>query len=305
MAQIVFDPKQGQLVVSSEDRKAIDNRLKAIFRSGDIDAHKALGEVIVGPIRAMVAYNEWCSRFFIPKNVTPGEFVRIKKPTYFATAYYTSPDGQTTFVRPGHKYGTISWSMIDTGIELHWDDMESGGYEGLAQYMSDASEELARKRDDMALTVIDAGIAGLTGHVIEVSGAMTKKSVDVILRAAAAGPFNLTFAVINPGRAMDMTDWVWSNTNSLWLQIARGDEVLRNGYIGNYGGIPWVVNKSVSQDYVYFGTDPGNVGWHFTMGGTRSASDTDIIKKLDRHMMDEKHSYNVENATGLYQLVIT
>lgn len=298
--------RNGEFQVAASDMLTIQKELERLAASDDRRVHSAFAAKIFGPIRTKATFEEVYDVFYQTQPVAPGEIVRIAQADYIGVAYFTSPDGQAMFVRPGRKYATIVWKMVDTGMEFHWDDLAEAGWPMLSFYMSQAAEELARKRDGRAKTVLDASIAGQAGHTITAYDKMTRSAVDSVIRAASDDKFPITFAVVAPSTAMDMAYWT-SPSNSLWRTPDElGTLIIQQGHISNYGGIAWIVKRFASTTSVYFGGVPGDNGqWRFQKGGVRKASDVDITKRLDRYVWDEKWAHYIDGGQANYKITIS
>lgn len=298
--------KNGEFQIAASEQAGINAQLRRLAESDNRRLHRAFAARIFGPISTKAAYEEVYDVFYQTQSVTPGEMVRIAQADYIGVAYYTSPDGQTMFVRPGRRYATIEWRMVDCGMEFGWDDLAEAGWPMLAHYMVQAAEELARKRDARALTVLNTAIAAQAGHTITCYGNMTRSAVDSVIRAASDDKFPITFAVIAPSTVMDMAYWT-APSNSLWRTPDElGSQIIQQGHISNYGGIAWIVKRFASTSTIYFGGVPGDNGqWRFRKGGTRRGSEVDIIKRLDRYVWDEKWSHYIDGGQALYKITIS
>jgi hypothetical protein len=73
----------------------------------------------------------------------------------------------------------------------------------------------------------------------------------------------------------------------------------------NYGGAEWYVNPFVPTDVLYFGGSPNQIGWRQIKGSQQTASDVDITRKRDLHViLDSEYSHYVGNAYTLAKLTI-
>lgn len=298
--------ERGEFAIAATEMAELSDLLKRLAGSDDRAFHKAFAQRIFGPIRTKAEYEEVYDTFFVTQPVQPGEMIRIAQADYIATAWYTTPSAQVRYVRPGRKYSAIEWKMIDTGMKFGWDDLAEAGWPMLNFYMSQASEELARKRDAAAVAVIDTSIAAQAGHTVTCYGALTRSAVDSVLRAASDDKFPISFAVIAPSTVMDMANWT-APVNSLWRTPEKyGEQIVQEGHVSNYGGIAWYSKRFAATGSVYFGGVPGDNGmWRFVKGGTRTATDVDIDTKEDRYTWDEKWSYNIEGGAALYKITIS
>jgi hypothetical protein len=301
--------KGGQWVMSNEDRHEIDALLARVGQSGETDVHKLLAQRIIPPIKQTADYLEWTRALWVTQDIGYNEVVRIAVDNPSMIALYTSPNGQVFYTRPGRTtYVAPEFEMIDCGLEIGWDDMAAAGWDIFGEKVKEAGEELARKRDTAAQTVLDAACATVSGHAATVSGgAMTKASVDAIFRLAATANWNIQTVLLNSGDVMDMTDWVWTAANGLWTQNAPSltDQILRQFYVSGYGGANWIAYHTVPASKIYFLSSPATMGaYRWRRGGMRTASDVDITKKVDRHTWDEKWGHYWGNCYSVWSLTI-
>jgi len=269
------------------------------------ELHQLVGQGIREPIRTMAEYREWTNIFFEPWQLGDIEDNRIPLDDYIALAWETHPDGQVMIVRPGIRWTRPDFTMIDTAMEIQWDTMRAAGWPILRRKMQECAEELARLRDSMGRAVLDTAVASVAGHTTTVATDITKAAIDAVFKAGATIGFPMRRVAINSGTVLAMRGWTGS---SFGLEHLTDDMVRRlvvRGYLGEYGGADWYAHHSVPADYVYFGGEPSAIGYHQMRGGTRAASDVDIINKTDIHTLDEKHAYYVGNAYNLRRLQIT
>jgi len=300
-----YDPQRGELIITAAGKQQINALLRRVGRSTDVNMHHQLAAALIEPIRKIAPYVEWTQTFFVQRNLKDGEDPALPLDDYTCAAFYTGPTGQALFTRPGRRYFRPDFTMIDVGLAIGWDDMANAGWDVLARKQVECAEELARKRDALAQAVLDAAVSSVAGHTPTVASSMTKAAVDSIFASANAAGWQITQVVINTGRAMDMTSWTWP-ADGMWLTgPERGEEILRQGYISNYGGAAWIARHTVPSNYVYFSVAPSMVGVKTQLGDTRTASDVDIYKKEDHYVWDERLSYAVLNEYGLWRLEIT
>ena len=306
MSSITFD--NGNFVFAGDARERIDAQLRRVGLSGDVSQHKMLADMIIPPIRLVAEYQEWTRMFFEQKNIGPMDYVRIAQEEPGVIALYTSPNGQVYFTRPGiTTYVSPSYLMIDSGLEIGWDDMASAGWDVLGRKVLETGEEFARKRDAQGQSFLDAAAAAVSGHAATVSGGvMTMAAVDAIFKAASTAGWDITQIAINSATVMDMKSWVWGSAQHLWMQPTNDQLVLQKFYASNYGNAAWYAFRSVPTNYVYFSGTPAQMGSkRYLQGGTRTASDVDIKKRVDLYTWDEKWGHYIENTYPLWRLEIT
>jgi hypothetical protein len=300
--------KNGQFVYEADALRKFNDLARLVGQSSDRSLHEMIASTIIPPITNVVAYEEWTNIFFREYPVDLNNLPRIAVDNPSMIALYTSPTGEAMFVRPGRTtYSTISLSMIDAGLEIGWDDMAMAGWNIFERKVSEVGQELARKRDELGKTVIDAAVAAVAGHVITVTGGkMTKAGVDSVIKAASSAGWNLTTVVVHPTTFMDMTDWVWSSATHLWENPVKDAELLTTLRVANYGGLNWVPKLYCPTDRLYFSCGPEVTGgYRWTAGGLRTATDMDIKKKTDRHIWDQKLGHSLLNPYAIWALDIT
>lgn len=262
---------------------------------------------VMEPIAQVVDYMEMYSIFFQPWQLTEGEDNKIPLEDIVALAWETHEDSSVLYVRPGYLWTRPDFVNFDTGVEIHWDLMQRAGWNVLARQMKRAAEALARKRDEYLKGLLEAAL--INSHITSVAGGtITKAAVDAVLVAQATIGFPITQALINPGILMGMGAFNWNGGSNVGLVVPPevANEILRTLVFMNYGGVTWYSNPFAPTDRVFFSTAPAYIGYHQTMGEMKSASDTDITEKLDRHAIyDQYHSGYVQNAYGLAKLTIT
>jgi hypothetical protein len=306
MSSITFD--NGNFVFAGDARERIDAQLRRVGMGGDVNQHKMLADMIIPPIRLVADYQEWTRMFFEQRNIGPRDNVRIALEEPGVIALYTSPNGEVFFTRPGiTTYVSPSYLMIDSGLEIGWDDMASAGWDVLGRKVLETGEEFARKRDVQGQSFLDAAAVAVSGHAATVAGGvMTMAAVDAILKAASAAGWDITQIAVNTATVMDMKSWVWGSEQHLWMQPTNDQLVLQKFYASNYGGASWYAFRSVPTNYVYFSGTPAQMGSkRYLQGGTRTASDVDIKKRVDLYTWDEKWGHYIENTYPLWRLEIT
>lgn len=303
---ITFDFQHGTFVPSQGDLDKVTSLLAAVRdrRYG----HNVFAQNLFGPIRTRAVYVSWTQDlFYTPtSSVSPsGEFPRVAVSDYVATAWMTSPDGTVSYVRPGRRYLRPTFQMVKAGMEISWYDLESAGWDMLNYHIGETGEEIAAKVDGMAKAVLDAAIS--SSNTVNVPGTLTKAAVDYILKLAAANKFPIRLAVINPALIMDMSNWqiplnwMWSN-----LPTAYGNQIVRQGYITDYGGITWIVRDWAPADAVYFSGPPQEGGqYHFLYGAPRVDSAEDIDNGVTRYAFREQHGFLIAGGMALYKINIT
>lgn len=305
--RIRFDTKSGRFTFASQnDLTDINELLRRTGASGSRDEHVAMAAAIIGPIKQVADYNEWTRGFFTSRPVTPGEIIRIAVTKPSVIALSTSVNGEVLFTRPNRSYSTIDYQSMDTGIEVGWDDLRAAGWNLMSGLIKEAGEALARKRDTAGKAILDAAVT-LASHSTNSTGNVLAKSVvDAVFKSAASLGWKITNVTINSGTIMDMTNWVMPS-NSMWeMPTELGSDIVRQGYVSNYGGATWTAFQSAPATEVYFTASPEDMAaYHFTLGETREAQDIDIRKRVDLMTWDEANGYYLGNPYAIWKIAIT
>jgi len=303
--------RNGGFELEASVREKLNAHLRRIGLSGDKRMHEMLATTILPPIKQTADYVEWTKVFYQSYDVgNPAlDSVRIAVDNPSMMALYTSPTGSVEFVRPGRTtYVAPSYKMVDAGLEIGWDDMASAGWDILGAKIKEVGEELARKRDEQGLAILDAAAETVSDHAPDTSGgAMTKAGVDAIFRAAATAGWQIKNVVINSGTIMDMSDWVWSDASHLWdMPRELGNSLLKDFYVSGYGGANWFAFKEAPAAKVYFAAEPAACGaYRWRWGGTRTATDINIVRRTDLYTWDEKWGHYWGNPYALWRMDIT
>lgn len=297
--------KGGIFNLTAEDRSRLDALVRQTGLSGEKREHEMMGQALAEPIRQTTPYVSWTEHFFTSQAVGAAQDNRIPLDEFTTVAFYSSPTGQVLYTRPGRSYTRPDFTMIDCGIEIGWDTMAEAGWNILARKQVEAAEELARKRDTLATTVLNAAVtASGNTSVTAAGGVMTKAAVDAVFQTMASRGWNIRTVVGNTGDLMDMTNWTLANALWQWPdEITR--TLVTQFYWSDYGNCQWYGYSSAPTSYIYFGVEPSQIGYHQTKGDIRTASDIDITKKVDLHTYDEKDAYIVCNNYGLWRLYVT
>lgn len=297
----------GRLTLEAEQREHFMSQLKAAFRiESAADRIKAVSQIVYPPIRKVAEYLEWTQHFFVPETVTPGSVVRIAQDEYTAYAFYSSPDGGIMYTRPWRKYTTIDWRQIRVGIELEW-TIADWGWDVVSAKMLEVAEELARRRDELRQPLLTAAAISQAGHMPTVATSLTKASVDSVITTAAGAGFPVTQVAVNTGTLMAMTGWTLPANSMISgaYPPSLGSDMLTKLYTEGYGGLRWIVNHTIPSNYLYFSGAANKVGWFFTNGGARTASEQDISRDVDKHTWRQEVAAHVEGSHYVWRLEIT
>lgn len=289
------------------------NAYLARFGAGGGASHAERHELIAAvmePIAQVINYMQMYDIFYMPWGLAEGEDNKIPLEDIVTLAWETHEDSAVLFVRPGYLWTRPDFVTFDTGVEIHWETIARAGWNVLSRQMQRAAENLARKRDEFLRGALLGALLPQNISIVT-GGTITKASIDSILIAAATIGFPMTQAVINPGILMGMGNFNWSNSASgtpnpgliLPPEVANG--ILRTLVFLEYGGVTWYSNPFAPVTEVLLSCAPTFIGYHQTMGEMKSASDVDIIEKVDRHAIyDQYHAAYVQNAYALRKLTI-
>ena len=282
----------------------VDNLLAPLATGGSKDDHELVAAQITEPIQQVVPFVESYSPvFFEDRGYGEIEDNSIPVEDLPTMAFQTHQDGAVLYTRAGYSFTRPEWTTWDTGIEVPWKMLKKAGWNFLARQMQYATWELARKRDAAAKAVLTAAIPTVYRYTVS-GGKLTKTALDAVIKAKSSIGFPVRRVLINSGTIMDMATFTWPT--GLYLPDGEARELIRNLYIGNYGGCDFYINPFVPADYVYFGGMPNEIGYHQTMGAVTAASDVDITNKIDKHAIyDCDHAWYVGNAWTLASLQIT
>ena len=291
--------------LTAADQKRLDALVRQVGMSTVRDDHVMLGQQMADPIRQVADYVSWSEPFFLRRNYAPAEDNRIPTDSYLAVAFYTSPTGQVHYVRPGRSYVRPDFTAISAGIEIGWDTQAEAGWNLLARKQQEASEELARKTDALALTVLNASITA-SGNTTATAagGVLTKAAVDTALATMAARGFPAKFVVLNTADAMDMSNWAVQNSLLRWTPD-QAEDLTTQLYWATYGGATWLASPWAAASTVWLCAGPEKTGYHQTKGGIQTASDINITKRVDLHTYYKKDAFYVANDYALHTITVT
>ena len=314
---IGFNPKTGEYVIGTHKitgepgntltasqitsyQRDLNSMLRNISTLSAQD-HQDLAAAIVEPIQKVVPYIEIYSDAFVNVNYGELEDNAIPVEDVQTIAWETNLDGAARPVRPGFSWTRPSFVFYDTAIEMPWATARYAGWNVLARSMKRATEDLARKRDQLAGNVWDAAV--LPSHVVTVTGgALTKAGIDTVIKNAMDTGFPVKRAIVNPGTLAEMSGFTWPNN----LSADRVDKLLTKFMFTDYGGVVWELNPFFSTTEVRFYGDPSEVGWHQTQGSVKNASQVDVINKRDVYLIEDAgHAYYVGSDATLWQILIT
>jgi hypothetical protein len=297
----------GEFTLEASEKQNIEYLLNQIFSSStpNREQMELLGAEMVEMVETVADYLEYGQWILAPVEIGVKDQITLVTRRYDVQAFTTSVDGQVFPTRVGYGTDLFSYTKIDCGFEILWDDLEVAPFDFLQQKIKEAGEELARKRDSLLSAVVATAAASVAGHFPTVSTTMTKASIDSIYKLAAADGMPINRVVINSGTVLDMRTAAFG-VGGTWLVLPDDEarQLLRQGYF-EYGQAEWRTSHNVASDKVYFVTEPRKVGMTVRKGPLGNASDIDIKRHTNLYTYWEKRANYVYNAYGLYELTIT
>jgi hypothetical protein len=304
-ANVMAASNELPLITEGYDVATVDQLLaRLVGTSADLKAERtAFAAAAVEPVMQIVPYVEMYNRFFMQVSYQQGEDNALPvEDQLSAVAYSSHPQTGIQYVKPGYLFTRPTFSTFTTGIKMPWSTMAKAGWNVLARQMNYAAWEMAKKRDAAAKTVIDAAVP--TSHKLTVTGSLTKTSVDQVIRQSNQIGFPVKFAVINPGRLMEMQSWTWGATG-FFIPQGVAQQLVDNLYYGNYGGVQWYAHPYASVNTVYLSGDASFLGWHQTKGTPRNDSAIDIDLGVDKYSFrDAEHAWYIQSGLPLWTITI-
>lgn len=292
---------------AEDQRKHFEAQMKAAMRIKDHSQRRnAVEAMVLPPIRKVADYLEWSQIFFVPRSVSPAEDVRIAKDEYTVVAVMNSPDGEPFYTRPWRQYSTVTFREIKVAFEIEWDTAE-WGWDVMGTKMLEASEEMARKRDDLRSPLLDAAAVSQGGHIPTVATSITRDSVNSVIKGAERAGFPVTQVACNSARIMDQTEWTLASNSMVSGVVPQelGRDLVTKLFTNGYGNLTWQLNHSTPYTYLYFSGPAAKVGHFFTKGGVRTASDTDIDRAVDRYNWRQVVGADVQGSHWVWRLQVT
>lgn len=292
---------------AEDQRNHFMAQMKAAMRIKDHSQRRnAVEAMVLPPIRKVADYLEWSQMFFVTRPVSPAEDVKIAKDEYTAVAVMNSPDGEPFYVRPWRQYSGVTYREIKAGMELEWDTGE-WGWDVAGTKMLEVSEELARKRDDFRVPLLDAAAVANGGHIPTVATSITRDSVNSIIKTSTRVGFPVTQVACNSARLMDQTEWTLASNSMVSgsMPESLGQDLVTKLFTNGYGNLSWALNHTIPYSYLYFSGPASKVGHFFTKGTLRSASDTDIDRGVDRYNWRQVIGAEVQGTWWVWRLQVT
>lgn len=306
----VFNATQGEssleIYLNDYPQATVDQELARLAAGGmSIQAERnQFVAALMEPILQMVPYETLYDRFFQTVSVEQGDdnIVPVED-NLVSISWASAPQTGVFYVKPLYKFYRPLFTTWTSGLEMPWDTMKKAGWNILSRNMNYVVWDLARKRDAVAKSVIDAIIP--VSHQSSVSTTLTKAAVDAVLIASNKIGFPVKQALINPGVLMSMQGWTWGGTG-FFIPPERAQELLDNLFVSQYGNIKWYASPYVPTDTIYFAGDPNQVGWHQVKGTPRNDSAVDITLGVDKYTVREaEHAYYAQTGLSLYKISIT
>lgn len=303
--------ERGAFNVSASDRTAIEDFMRQTAAAGTREAHDMMAAAITRPISQVAAYEEWLGDVFVQDTIGLNEDSKIPLDTYEIQAFFVSSDGQAMPVRLGWVYTDMTFFRIEAAFEIHVDDLARATWPILQDKIQRVGEELARKRDQKRRTALLAAANAIVGHRPTITGgSLGKTGVDAIFKTIARVGFKLDKVKVNSADVLDMRTWSGSNTFAETEGIA-GD-LIRRGYLGEYGGANWQTAigcpgyvAGTQNGEVYFLAASNQIGYERYKGSLRSLSDTNARRKINGYYYDQSLGIIVANNYGVWIAAIT
>jgi hypothetical protein len=164
--------------------------------------------------------------------------------------------GEPEEVEPGtdviydrEEYGrpTISRQIFQNGSKIPEEDVNDNIFDLVADHLDGHTKNMAKKLDRAAFAVLDANTP--SGNAVSASGgADGELSFDDInagiteLANRGEDGFAADMALVDPAGRESITNWLADRGTDL------GDETVRNGEIGSFGGIRYMTTTNVTLD---------------------------------------------------------
>ena len=269
--------------------------------SPDVMAQRqGFGAAIAEPIQQIVPYVEQYDRFFMQQTIGDLEDNLISIEDLTNVAYQSHPRAEILYSEAGYRFTRPTFSTFQTGFKIAWPTLRKAGWNVLARKMNYVAWELAKKRDTAAKAVVDAAVP--TNHKLSVSGGLSKASVDEVIRRSAQIGFPVKFAVINPGRLMEMQGWNWVMPH---IPDGVSQQLIDNLYYANYAGVSWYAHPYAQMNTVYLAGDPSQIGWHQRKGSPRTDTFVEITQGEDQYAYrDAEHAWHIQSGLALWTVTI-
>lgn len=298
-----FDPRSRRFLVTPDHRRLITEAIERDLASGN---HTMMAQEMIGPIRQVAVYYSWTDDLFNHRQVGFNDRPRVALQSYTAQAWVSSPDGVALYTRPGRSYVVPEATRIMAGVKVGWDDLRAAGWDLMEMHIQQAGEELARKRDELAKQVLDAFFAANPARTVG-AASLTRAAVDLVIKNAITDKFPVSRVIVNPARILDMATWT-NVTSTMWSNLPEryGEQIVRQGYITEYGGLTWITRDYCPADEVFFVGDPAANGmFHFIFGEGQANTDEDIHHGVTYTVWRETHGYMIAGGMALWRILIS
>jgi len=157
------------------------------------------------------------------------------------------PGADTTYDRETYGRPEIVRQIFKKGSKIPEEDINDNVFDLVADHMDGHAKNMAKKLDRAAFSVLDA--AAPAGSAVSQSGGAdgTLQFADInagVTELANRGEdgFTADMALVDPEGKESITNFLADRGTDL------GDEVVRNGEIGTFGGITYMFTTNVSLD---------------------------------------------------------
>lgn len=196
------------------------------------------------------------------------------------------PGADTTYDREEYGRPILERQIFKKGSKIPEEDINDNVFDLVEDHMDGHAKNMAKKLDRAAFDVLDT--AAPSGEAVSESGGAdgTLSFADInagITELANRGSdgFSADMALVDTAGRESITNWLAERGTQL------GDETVRNGEIGTFGGIRYMTTSNVS----FTGSNPQAVlidSEHFGYEGEWQAPDTDQETDFDSDSLKMK-----------------
>lgn len=291
----VFNPEVGMFSLSAEDNGVIRNLAENLASADVREEFRLLAALLV---RTRKEYKSWIGSLFVA-----GDEEEIAKEDYSAFATADSADQSVLYFQLGELYSRGLRFPVKSGFTVGMDDVAVGGIDRVQRSANQAAEEMRAKYDSTLWTALYAAVASthkLTG------AALTEADWVEIVGAADEAGYPVTRAIMSRRRAMDLKDWT-NMSNGKWTYISSGygDQILRQGYVSDYLGIPIELQPSIPTNLVVFAGEPRDRGRVVKNIVSRALQADDIRNAKVEYAFHELWSYVIGDVSDIWVVTIS
>jgi hypothetical protein len=299
----------GEIVTTPEQRRALEELMRQAFGDRRREEIQALAQAITEPIRVISEYRAAFDDVLVTRDIQPGEDARVPLEQYDVIAWETGPRGTPMAVQVGLTWKQITPVFVETGFEITRLQRLVIPWDEVARKTQRAGEELARKRDKLTVNTLLAA-ANSVGHVVNVTGGvLTRSAVEQVFKDAARIGYKITRVKVNSADVLAMRSGGngWAADPFRVTDSALGNRLLREGFLGEYGGAEWQATPSVpghitgTQDgLVFFLADPDMLGYRLYWERVRPRVFEDVVHDTARYFFREVFGQLVVNPYAVW-----